>query len=115
MIWMIIFWSSSAIAFICYLINRRMKKEFLSDISGLLGVYSFLSFFIAIITNDPVFQAIGLPLGYEWIAGLGLVGFGGWRFYLKPLKERVIGCEKDIARIYVKLDNIKETFNLFWF
>jgi len=113
MFWMITFWVCYIIAFVFVLIHTKIKKEWLKSSAGLFFVYSALSFIIAIATKDPVFEAIGLPVGYEWLGGMALIGFASWQFYLNPLKKKVIGCEKDIGIIKNDLKHINTNLDDF--
>ena len=40
----------------------------------------------------------------QWLASLLTFGFGSWKFYLNPLKERVIETEKEI-KVEIKYMN----------
>ena len=72
----------------------------------LLAAFAFL--IMSFVTNDPFLQGVGLPKEYEWLAGLILSLFGLWKFYLGPLKERVISGEKEISSISTKVSGIQE-------
>ena len=69
----------------------------------------FVFLIIAITTKDPIFQTIGIPQGYEWAVGLFVSGFGLWKYYLSPLKERVIETEKDMKVVKNDIFYIKQT------
>ncbi len=112
MMWMIIFWGLIILIFVLYLINRNLKKESLDSFIGLLVVIQLFVFLIAIATKDPIFQNIGLPVGYEWIAGLILSGFSLWSFYLNPLKKRVNHIEINVSSIKTDVENIKGDVSL---
>jgi hypothetical protein len=108
MMFMIAFWVCIIIAFFLWLLNLKIKDKKLEGIVGFFIFIQFLFMIVAIGTKDPIFQAVGLPQGYEWIAGLSLSGFSLWLFYLSPLKNRVIEVEKDTSSIKTSVLHIEK-------
>ena len=113
MFFMISWWIVLAILIILFLIsysskNRTIKRK-LDRVVGFLSVFQLLLLIVTIALRDPIFEAIGLPKEYEWLAGLLLSGFTLWQFYLSPLKERVIKTEKEVGIVKNNVEHIKET------
>lgn len=112
MIYLSIFW----VAFILFLLLSLFSKY--SDnkkISGLLDRYGMLFFIIlgsfaviAIITKDPIsFGTIPVPAEVQWLITIIAAGFGAWKYYLNPLKERVIATEKEVSAIKSDIASLK--------
>lgn len=94
--------------------NAKTKKTF-NEIIGFLALSQLFIILIAIFTKDPLFEAIGLPNGYEWIGGLFASLFVLWISYLSPLKNRVIDVEKKVERIDERTGKIPEmSENISW-
>lgn len=109
---MIAWWVIIGIIIILSVINYVKKdkktKKLLDKMLSFLAIFQLLVLIIALLTKDPVFEAVGLPKEYEWIGGLFVSLFLMWQFYLSPLKERVIETEKDVREIKTDVKNIKE-------
>ena len=63
-------------------------------------------------THDPLFEPLGIPKEYEWLAGLITSGFGLWQLYLNPLKERVITTEKEVSSIKTDVSAIRSDVSM---
>lgn len=100
MIYIVVFWGIYALILIYYLYNRWKKSNPDQNviIFGVIVAFSFL--IIGIISDDPIFSAIGVPKEYEWLAGLILSGFTAWRFYFDPLKKKLINLEKIFSEYF---------------
>ena len=110
--YLIAFWG---IWFIVLLITIFRYKSIVSgkhnNILAVTWIVAFAFLVMAIITNDPVFQSIGLPKEYEWLAGLLTTGFTGWVVYLRPLKSKVYGMDREVGEIKTNVSNIKDSIN----
>jgi hypothetical protein len=106
MLFMIAFWICLVLAIIILIINRSLKNNHFESLATFFIFIQFIFALVAIGTKDPIFQTIGLPAGYEWIAGLTLSGTFLWMFYLNPLKNRVIDVEKDTSSIKTSIIHI---------
>ncbi len=89
-------------------LHLRKSARIIEKYALLPVLASFAFLIMAFLTNDPFLQGIGLPKEYEWLAGLILGLFGLWKFYLGPLKERVIRGKKEIGSISTKVSGIQE-------
>jgi len=106
------FWISLGIGLLLILINLKIKDKGIESIAGFFIFMQFVFVIVAVLTKDPIFQAIGLPQGYEWIAGLAMGGFSLWLFYLNPLKKRVGRIEIELGSVKTEIRSIKEDTNL---
>jgi predicted ferric reductase len=114
MITMIAFWIVLLVIILMLLFrakNKRINRTRYDSFLGLLIVYQSLLLIMAIVTKDPIFTPIGLPVEYEWIAGILTSGALSWWYYLKPMKDRVVKLETRTASINAKLDGVKETMD----
>lgn len=107
---MLIFW----IIIICFIVLRIiLKKNKLVDkysFPMVLLAFSFL--IIAIVTNDPIFTRLGVPMEFEWVVGLFITGLSSWKLYFNPLKERAIRTERKVSTLKSEVDSIKEDTSL---
>jgi hypothetical protein len=92
-----------------YSSDNRITKHRLNSLVGFLAFFQLLVLIVTLATKDPIFEAIGLPKEYEWLAGLVISGFSLWQFYLNPLKERVVETEKEVGVIKNDITHIKGT------
>ncbi len=95
------------LSIIKYVFHKPIKQDYFMYI--IIVAIPFL--ILAILVDDPIFQSVGLPKEYEWLATMIMGGFSLWKFYLDPLKTRVTALEKSMsegfAKIYTVLDYIK--------
>lgn len=100
MIYIVVFWAIYALILIYYLYEKWKKSNPDQNviIFGVIVAFSFL--IIGIISDDPIFSALGVPKEYEWLAGLILSGFTAWRFYFDPLKKKLINLEKSFSEYF---------------
>ncbi len=100
--WIIIFTFS-----LIYLVSKEYKQfnQKLKKNAFLIFIISLPFLILAILTNDPI-SILGMEISTElqWLASLLTFGFGSWKFYLNPLKERVIETEKEI-KVEIKYMN----------
>jgi len=106
---MVIFWVFFAIFLLLVIVNFWLKSRLISRITDFLVFIQFIFLIIAISIKDPLFEAIGVPIGYEWVVGILVSGFGLWFYYLNPLKERVIETEKEIKVVKNDVSHIRNT------
>ncbi len=100
MIYMVVFWVIYALI-LTYYSHSRWKKVNPDTNLIILGVIVAFSFLIiGVISNDPLFSAIGVPKEYEWLAGLILSGFTAWQFYFDPLKKKIISLENNFSEYF---------------
>lgn len=104
MIYLIIFWIIIILFFILYLISILFKskelKIWLDNYGSLFFIIMGVFLIMAIVTNDPItILGITIPMELQWLGSLLVTGFGTWKFYLNPLKERVIGVENNVSSI----------------
>jgi len=115
--WMIAFWFCYLIVIILFMVRKKVRnkkaKRKIDYTIGLFFVYAILFLIVAITTGDPIFEAIGLPAGYEWLGALTLTGFTAWSFYLNPLKNRVVKSERDISIVKNDIQHINKTLEEF--
>lgn len=112
MIYLAIFWVLMALFAAVYFLAKWKKQGLARRIEQEYGSLFFIlaaSFLIiAIVTNDPVTVAgIAIPTEIQWLASLLVTGFGSWKFYLNPLKERVIRTEIEASSIKADVSTIK--------
>ena len=121
MIYLEIFWIIFLIIILIIVLKLilRKRKRYSNSLNDIIdgiitalfiGAFGFIV--LGILTDDPIFAAIGLPPEFEWIGGLSLFGFSLWLFYLAPLKNRVIKSEKDIVIIKTDVKTIREDVHL---
>ncbi|MBU1204678.1 MAG: hypothetical protein KKE93_02100 [Nanoarchaeota archaeon] len=117
MIYLKLYWLLLALFVALYLISIFFKisrlKNFLSE-NGLLFFIILVSFvFIAILTNDPLpFLGVEIPVQVQWLGSLLISGFGAWKFYLHPLKDKVYGMDKELGKVGIKIDSIDSDVKL---
>ncbi|MBI2629995.1 hypothetical protein HYW76_02750 [Candidatus Pacearchaeota archaeon] len=112
MLFMIVWWVL-IIGFFLLLIIKRLSQTkkvryILSRILDFLVIIQFVIVITAVATKDPIFQEIGLPPGYEWMAGLFGGGFLLWISYLNPLKKRITETEINVEGISKRVVEIKD-------
>jgi|SRR3989344_5274626 len=121
MVYFFIFWILAILIFILYFISRITKSKELKDIfdnyGGLFFIVIGTFLIMAILTKDLVtIMGITVPMELQWLGSLLITGFGTWKFYLNPLKERVINVEKDVSSINAEIkssfSSIKEDLSL---
>ena len=100
---MTIFWIIFLIFLILLIIQYFSKNKKLKDKLNNVGIFLILLAFsflvVAIVTNDPLFQSLGVPQEFEWIVGLFLVALSSWKLYFNPLKVRVIALENEVSSL----------------
>ena len=113
MFFMVTWWIVLGILILLFIISYasrdRSVKAKLEKIVGFLAVFQLLVLMVTLTIKDPLFESLGLPKEYEWLAGLFISGFTLWQFYLSPLKERVIKTEKEVGIVKNDIFHIKET------
>ena len=85
----------------------RNKMDSINDKLFLVFIFSSSLFVVAILTNDPLFQPIGIPKDYEWLVGVAVMGFTTWRIYLNPLKDKVITIDKKVLTLEYDVSHLK--------
>jgi len=108
-VWWIVIVVMLVLYFVMYSSDNRITKHRLNSLVGFLAFFQLLVLIVTLATKDPIFEAIGLPKEYEWLAGLVISGFSLWQFYLNPLKERVVETEKEVGVIKNDITHIKGT------
>lgn len=111
MIYLTIFW----IALFLFIVVHILTKIFKWKIEAFLEKYSILYFillsaaaFIAIITNNPIsFGTLIIPTEVQWLITLFTLCFGIWKYYLNPLKERVLTIEKEMSVTQKEVSSIQ--------
>ncbi len=105
MIYLWLFWTLILIFLIVYILGRFFNwKSVILAIEEKYGILFFLFLFslaiIAIVTKDPVeFAGISIPAEMQWLGSLLLSGFGAWKFYLNPLKQKVYFMDRELGEI----------------
>lgn len=117
MLYLKIFWIALIALFFIHLFSNLLKfkkLENLLDKYGILYMIILVAFaFIAIITNDPIdFFNISIPTEVQWLATLIASGFGAWKYYLNPLKNRVINTEIEVSSVKTSIESIKSDVHL---
>lgn len=110
MIMLVIFWIVAAVSLALYLISLKYKKAEVALPPLLLLAGSFL--IVGIITKDPLFSSLGVPVEFEWVVGLFITGLSSWKLYFSPLKERVIKTENELSSMKSDISSIKDDTNL---
>ncbi len=112
MIYLTLFWIGLLFFFAIHILTKIFKWK----IEPFLDKYSLLYFivlsafaFIAIVTKDPIsFGTIIVPTEIQWLITLIATGFGLWKYYLNPLKERVIKIEKEVFVTQADINSMKQ-------
>ncbi len=111
MIFMLIFWVLIVGSLLVYFIFRKAVKTIENIVfSIILLAAAFL--IVAIVTKDPVFSGLGVPVEYEWVVGLFITGLSSWKLYFGPLKERVVKTEREVSNIQTDVKSIKSDTTL---
>lgn len=108
--YLILFWVSFILAGISFLLSKASKKQGYENFSVFLTVLMVFFFILALATKDPI-EGLLTTIPAFWQFVLTALGgtFAIWRFYLNPLKERVIRLERKVA---VLDEGIKSGFAL---
>ena len=112
MIYLKLYWILVFCFLLLYLLSSFIKNlktvyTLLDDNAIYFVIVGASLLIVAIASNDPVTIAgITLPMEVQWFASLLVLGFGTWKVYFSPLKERVIHTEKEIAAINVHITPI---------
>lgn len=91
-----------------FLFKWEKARAYLEDKGMLVFIISASIITIAIITKDPLtVMGISIPTELQWLGSLIVTGFGAWRFYLNPLKEKVYSMDREVGEIKADVTNIK--------
>ena len=110
-----LFWSIAAVFIILYLISKFGLKKLQSAIDN----YAILVFIIlggllmfAVATKDPI-EVFGLSIPFEmqWIASLLLAGFGAWKWYLAPLKQKVHCLDREMGEVKTSITALDKSMD----
>jgi len=109
---MLYYWLLGVIFFGAYitswLFKMRSLKHFLDEKGVLIFIVLASLAFISIATNDPVTIAgVTIPTELQWFGSLLLTGFGSWKFYLNPLKNKVFSMDREIGEVKESVKNLE--------
>jgi len=109
-----IFWLLLLGALIFIIFNyKKIKAGKYQNGFTVIWIVGTVLILMAILTNDPFFQFIGLPKEYEWLAGLLTSAFTGWLTYLRPLKNKVNDMNREVGEIKTNVQNINKSMDEF--
>lgn len=117
MIYMLAFWIILIGFIIIYFTSKLFKIHKLSkflDREGALLFFVLLMpiIFIAITTKDPIqFGNFEIPTELQWLGSLFASFFGAWQFYLKPLKNKVFGMDREIGEIKISVEKVEKNMD----
>ncbi len=91
-----------------FLKNKKLRK-FLDDYALLTFMVGASFLIMALITNDPVTVAgYTMPTELQWLGSLLVTGFGAWKFYLNPLKQKVYTMDREIGEIKMGIEKVEK-------
>ena len=114
MIYLIVFWIILLLFIILYSLSNVSKnkelKQFLDKIGALLFFVLLIPIIlIAIITKDPIsFGSFEIPTELQWLGSLFASFFGAWQFYLKPLKNKVFGMDRELGELKITIEKVEK-------
>ena len=117
MIYLTIFWIILITFLILYFLSKFFKIQKLNQVLEKEGALLFFAFLIpilliAIITNDPiVLGGYEIPTEFQWLGSLFVSFFGTWQFYLKPLKNKVFGLDREIGEVKTTVKKVETDVN----
>jgi hypothetical protein len=110
MLYLIAFWIILILFILTYYISKFFKiselKNFLDKEGGVLFLVILTPLiFMVIATKDPIaFGNFQIPVELQWLGSLFAAFFGAWKFYLNPLKDKVISLENRFGQWVMKCD-----------
>lgn len=117
MFYLSLFWILFLVFIISFYLSRRLHRNRLNaffDTYGILLVIILGSLLVvAIVTNDPVSIAgLEIPVELQWLGSLIATGFGAWKFYLNPLKNKVQSIDREVGEVKSDVSFIKNDIHL---
>ncbi|MBS3133244.1 hypothetical protein J4470_03910 [Candidatus Woesearchaeota archaeon] len=109
--WILLF-LFSLIYLLVSLFNFKGGLKFLNENGGLFFIFLGALVVISIVTNDPVTVAgITIPTELQWFGSLILTGFGSWKFYLNPLKNKVFAMDRELGEVKQGVQHLEINVN----
>ena len=101
-----IFWVLCIAFFVLYAWFRLCKYQrtvmYVEENAGLFFILMGMLLIMAFITHDPMsILGIDVPLELQWLGSLGIFGLSSWQFYLRPLKIKVYGLDREVGEVKV--------------
>ena len=63
------------------------------------------------VTKDPGDVGLSIPTELQWLGSLLASGFGLWKFYLNPLKEKVYSFDREIGETKAEVHHVRDNTN----
>lgn len=116
MIYLSIFWVLFVLFFLLYgssiVFKIKRLKHFFDNESMPFFIILMAFVIIAIATNDPVeIFGVSIPIELQWLASLVGTGFGAWKFYLHPLKNKVYEMDREVGEIKTSVGKVEIDVN----
>lgn len=116
-VYLILYASSLILSFIFYHIYKKTQKKRYEDVATFLIILMLFFLAFALATKDPVEKLLTtIPAFWQFMLTALGGAFAIWRMYLNPLKERVIGVEKNLAsltsEVHTGFNSMKEDITL---
>ena len=116
MMYLAVYWVLTILLVVAYLLGLLFNKEKTKDLVEkyaillILFVGSFL--IVAIVTKDPIsFGSYEIPTEFQWIGSLFVSFFSVWQFYLKPLKNKLFGLDREIGEVKTSVKKVESDVN----
>ena len=111
----VIFLALAALLALCGVLLKRSrrKSKFIKNIDSfitLLVLFQLVTLFIAVGIKDPLLEQIPAEIQLIGAALSGIFAF--WKYYLDPLKQRIVRLEIGQGEMKTDIGNIKSDIHL---